>query len=52
MSTSSDGTAQDALDQVMAREYAGKYAASVKKMTFVGMRLSESQKGIVGMTLG
>ena len=44
-----NGTAEDALKQIVARDYAGKYAASGKKVTLVGVGLSKTKKGIVGM---
>lgn len=44
-----NGSAKDALAQIMDRGYAEKYAASGKKVILVGIGLSKSKKGIVSM---
>jgi hypothetical protein len=47
-----NGTAVDALNQIQNRDYAGKYAATGKKITLVGVGLSKSKKGIIGIEIG
>jgi Predicted AAA-ATPase/PD-(D/E)XK nuclease superfamily len=42
-------TAKAALQQIKDKNYAGKYAASGKKITLVGVELSKVDKGIVAM---
>jgi hypothetical protein len=44
-----NGSAKVALEQILKNDYAGKYAASGKKITLVGVGLSKTKKGIVSM---
>jgi PD-(D/E)XK nuclease superfamily len=47
-----NGSADAALKQIKNRDYAGKYAASGKKIVPVGVGLSKTKKGITGIKVG